>query len=144
MKRLFLALLALVGAGLTTAGPAQAQSNNLAIQFCNYSGYDTFTAIIYQDSNDGQWHSRGWWRVNNNDCEYIADTNNLVFYAFAEQIGDQSATWGGSHQHCVTNPGPYNDIVPAGGETCRGDQRLVMFDEIEAQNFGTFTWNLRP
>ncbi|WP_395646325.1 DUF1036 domain-containing protein [Terricaulis sp.] len=142
MKRLFLALLAIIGVGLTTAAPAQAQSNNLAVSFCNYSGYDAFTAVIYQ--RNGQWHSQGWWRVNNGACQYVADTDNLVFYAFAEQVDDQSATWGGHNQHCVTNPGPYHDYIPASGETCRSDQRLVGFQEVEANNFGTFTWNLRP
>lgn len=144
MKRFFLALLTLLGAGLTTAAPAQAQSNYLAIHYCNYSGYDVFTAIIYQEIGTGRWHSRGWWRINNGNCEYIADTDNLVFYAFAEQTNDQNATWGGSNQHCVTNPGPYNDIVPASGETCRREQRLVGFQEVEADNYGSFTWNLRP
>jgi uncharacterized membrane protein len=131
------------------AAPAMAQkpddgisasSSGLTIRICNESGRNAFTAVIYQ--RDGVWRSEGWFRVDNGACRDIVTADHLRFYAFAEEVDNTGYSWAGNFEHCITRPGPYNDVVNPNNTTC--PQESVMFSEWVADHYGTFTWTLDP
>lgn len=142
-----LAIIAIACAALL-APPSFAQtgsatgSSQLVIQVCNESGRDAFSAVIYQ--NDGTWHGAGWFRVNNGECGNIAISDNLRFYAFAEEVGNTEYYWSGTFEHCISRPGPYNELIDASQTVCPNGQASVMFTEWVADQYGTFTWTLDP
>jgi uncharacterized membrane protein len=117
-------------------------ASDLSIRVCNSSGRNAFTAVIYR--NGGQWHSDGWFRVDNGQCEVIATSDNLRFYVFAEEVDNVDYFWGGNHEHCIWRPGPYNDVFDPNASVCRDGQESVMFVEWVAESYGTFTWTLDP
>jgi uncharacterized membrane protein len=134
---------------LTPAASAQkdsvapaANSSGLALQVCNESGRNVFVALVYRDS--AGWHSAGWWQINNGQCDTPATADNLVFYAFAEEVGNTGRFWGGAFEHCITRPGPYDFLINPSYTECGKDQDLVSFLQIEAETFGTYTWTLDP
>jgi uncharacterized membrane protein len=133
------------------ASPAMAQkpgvssataANELTIRVCNESGRNAFTAVL--DRSAGEWHSEGWFRVNNGACEDIAVSDNLRFYVFAEEVDNIDYYWAGAHEHCIWRPGPYDDVIDPNVSVCRDGQESVMFVEWLADNYGTFTWTLDP
>lgn len=140
-----LAVTALVCAALLAppsfaqSGPAPA-SAQLTIQVCNESGRNVFSAVIYE--LNGQWRSEGWFRVNNGECRDIATGDNLRFYAFAEEVGNTDYYWGGSFEHCIWRPGPYDVVLNPNDTSCPDES--VMFTEWVADHYGTFTWTLDP
>lgn len=117
-------------------------TGSLDIQVCNRSGYDAFIAVISR--NEGGWLASGWFRVNNGDCNSVATTNNLVFYLFAEQVGDMDYVWAGDFEQCVMRPGPYDIRVNPNAEVCPSGMTTEQFRELEADTWGTYTWNLTP
>jgi len=117
-------------------------SGQLTIRVCNESGRHVFSAFIYR--SNGVWRSEGWFRVNNGQCEDIVTSDNLRFYAFAEEVGNIDYYWGGNFEHCIWRPGPYDDVVDPNATVCQPGQDSVMFTEWVADHFGTFTWTLDP
>lgn len=133
---------------LFAATPALAQKDGaggagqLTVRVCNESGRNAFTAVIYRIN--GEWRSEGWFQVDNGACEDIAYSDNLRFYVFAEEVGNIDYYWGGSFEHCIMRPGPYDDVINPSAVECRNGQESVMFVEWVADEFGTFTWTLDP
>jgi uncharacterized membrane protein len=121
---------------------APATSSGLSLQICNESGHNVFVALVYRDSQG--WHSAGWWPINNGQCDTPAVADNLIFYAFAEEVGNVDLYWGGEFPHCVTRPGPYDFLINPDSTVCGKDQELVNFIQLEADAYGTYTWTLDP
>jgi len=136
-----LALLA-APAALAQKGGASSAGDQLTIRVCNQSGRNAFSAVIYRSG--GTWRSEGWWRVDNGACLDLAVSDNLRFYVFAEEVGNTEYYWGGSFEHCIWRPGPYNDVIDPNTTVCRDGQVSVMFAEWVADQYGTFTWTLEP
>ncbi|MDX2275775.1 MAG: DUF1036 domain-containing protein [Hyphomonadaceae bacterium] len=141
---------AFLGLALLTS-PASAQkegiapatnASTLSIEICNSSGRNVFAALVYRDS--AGWHSAGWYRIDNGQCDTPVVSDNLIFYAFAEEVGNTDYTWGGDFPHCITRPGPYDFMIDPVNTVCGKDQELVDFAQWEAESFGTFTWTLDP
>jgi uncharacterized membrane protein len=135
---------------LCAASPAFAQkdeglspaSGSLTIRICNESGRNAFTAVIYR--TNGAWRSEGWFRVDNGRCEDIVTSDNLRFYVFAEEVNNVDYSWAGNFEHCISRPGPYDEVVDPNMTVCRPGQDSVMFSEWVADHYGTFTWTLDP
>lgn len=127
----------------STLGRAAEQPHDLAIEICNHSGRNAMTAIVYQRS--GQWIGSGWFRIGAGDCGTVAHTDNLTFYVFAEEEGNQSRRWvSGRFGQCVDRPGPYERPVNPSGDRCGYGQDLVPFQTYTSNTWGTFTWTLDP
>lgn len=116
--------------------------SSLDLEICNESGRNVFVALVYRDS--AGWHSAGWWRIDNGQCDTPATSDNLIFYAFAEEVGNTDRYWGGDFDHCVSRPGPYDILINPDYTECGKDQELVSFIQLEADTFGTYTWTLDP
>jgi hypothetical protein len=125
-----------------SAAPAQlpAASTQLTIRICNESGRNAFVALVYR--SNGQWRSEGWFRVDNGRCEDTVTGDHLRFYGFAEEAGNTDYYWGGSFEHCIWRPGPYDVVIDPNSTTCPNES--VMFSEWVADHYGTFTWTLDP
>lgn len=142
MRGGFLLLLLALCAPTPAFAQTRAAPNQLDIRICNESGRNAFTAVIYRTG--GVWRSEGWFRVDNGECATIVTSDNLRFYAFAEEVGNLDYLWGGSFPHCVIRPGPYDEAVDPEVRQCRAEQDSVQFVEWLADEFGTFTWTLDP
>lgn len=123
-------------------GGTAAVNTTLTIEICNQSGRNVFAALVYRDG--AGWHSAGWYRVNHGECNAPVVSDNLIFYAFAEEVGNTDYYWGGDFDHCVTRPGPYDFLINPDYTECTKDQELVSFTQWEADSYGTFTWTLDP
>jgi uncharacterized membrane protein len=117
-------------------------TGTLDIQVCNRSGYDAFVAVIRRTEQG--WLASGWFRVDNGNCNSVGATNNLVFYLFAEQVGDMDYVWAGDFEQCVMRPGPYDIWVDPNADNCPNGMTTEQFRELEADTWGAYTWNLTP
>ena len=129
-------------AGCLLAGQAFAQ-DTVDISVCNQTRTDVLVAISFQPVGAGpnDWLNKGWYTVLRGDCEYIASTENGIFYAYAEKYGDSSLYWGGNHSLCVEYPGPYEFWSK---KSCSRHQNSAPFAVLEADQFGPYTWTLTP
>lgn len=137
-----LALFLLAPAASAQKGGTPPATGGLSLQICNESGRNVFAALVYRDAQG--WHSAGWWPINNGQCDTPAVADNLIFYAFAEEVGNTDRFWGGDFEHCITRPGPYDFLINPDSTICGKDQELVSFIQLEADSFGTYTWTLDP
>ena len=124
----------------TQQGPTPSPvSAELAINVCNQSAHNVEAAVIYR--LDGSWHSEGWFRVNRGQCSVIATADHLSFYLYAAAI-DANLVADGSFVHCISRPGPWDDVVSLNSNVCRSGQAPVGFIPETVDNFGTYTWTL--
>jgi uncharacterized membrane protein len=142
MKKLIAKAALAALAGCLLAGAAAAQ-DTVDITVCNKTRDDVLVAISFQPVGAGKndWLNKGWYTVLRGDCEYIAQTENGTFYAYAEKYGDSSRYWGGNFNLCVEYPGPYEFWSK---RSCSRNQNSVPFTTLTTTQWGPYTWTLTP
>ncbi len=138
-------LLCAAAAGFLAFAPqaAHAQYNRadyIEIEVCNRTNTDVYLAIGYVPLGQSELQMEGWRTIRANQCSVQAETANSYFYVYAEEtVGD--GYWGGSFDHCVLRPGPWN--YPMRGMCSRPGAAQVQFEELHSDAYGgRFTWNL--
>lgn len=115
-------------------------SNTIDIRVCNESGRGAFAAVSYIPIGQTEFWVQGWFSINNGECANIAETENSIYYVFAETMDGPDQYWGGDAPLCVVRPGPFFR-VHVGGECAYGDG-LGQFTRREASGPGESVWTL--
>lgn len=150
MRRGLAAMMVLVGAWAVADAAAQGKkgfrgdgAGLLEVQVCNRSGRDAQVAISYIQPGEDRFINRGWYKVEDGDCNVIAKTSNSHFYMYADADDGSGLAWQGDFPLCVEYPGPYT-FYSTGSDYCEDDQELRQFVAIESDEPGQHTWNLDP
>lgn len=103
---------------------------NTYINFCNQTSYPIAFAVAYRDGK--VWHSKGWWMVNQGECNKVSVrqnyNDNIYVYGMYNQ-GERE--WGrGQYSFCIDNINPFN-ISESDKVICNGNnQKRVPMTEF--------------
>lgn len=128
--------------GMSKPGPAVAAAT-VDVRVCNRSGRNGTVAVSYVEVGSGRFINRGWYVVDNGACTALVSTDNATFYMYGETTDGSGRVWAGNHALCVQYPGPYT-FWSDGGNNCPSGYETRNFVVIEAEQAGTYTWNLDP
>uniref|UniRef100_UPI0040566788 DUF1036 domain-containing protein n=1 Tax=Candidatus Electronema sp. TaxID=2698783 RepID=UPI0040566788 len=87
-------------AGLVRQHRPQPIKQNILITFHNQNNKSLQAALRYQ-TEDGNWITGGWYKINPNEKKNIAKTNNAIIYVYAESIApkDSRMYWNGTDRY---------------------------------------------
>lgn len=136
MRRLFLFLLSIAGAGLALTTTADAKYS-----LCNKTSYALSAAIGYVDGD--RLATRGWWRLRPGQCKVVLTepTNPGRYFVYADAVpGHKGAlrAWSGETPLCVEASGFFN---LRNQEVCREDpSRQRNFFDVEVTPAANGNW----
>lgn len=124
------ALVAQATPAATSAGTAEAESEEGSLRVCNQTANPVSIALGYRA--DRGWQSEGWWVAGPNECKtvYSGKLDARYYYIYAaDDIGGGS--WDGNNYMCTRD----ETFTIFGVEDClaRGYERTGFF-EIDTQN----------
>lgn len=64
------------------------------VHFKNSCHKTIYAAIHYRDL-DGDWVTEGWWKLSPGEKNYVADTDNTIYYSYAYSKGPNRSYWAG-------------------------------------------------